>query len=446
VVKHIFSLLIVGLMIWQFAPTGANQNGNVYPNKPIQLVVPYLAGGGTDTFARIIQKSLVQQNTLGVPVVIMNQDGGSATIGSRSVKNSKPDGYRLLCHHEGIMATKLAGVVPYGAEAFRPIAQTGSIVLLLVVRADSEFNGLEDLLSAAQKNPNEIRIGANQGSPAYFICKQLLAEYPGADFNFISASGSKRYSYLLGDKLEAGIFSLAEYKSFRQSEDAPLSDNIRAIANFSKQRHAAIPDVQTSTEQNFKTQAENAYYIWAPKETPDEIADLLAGAFKKTLADPDVLTDLEKLSLDPTFRSGNELEEHLAQRVAAFEKLAVTADAELPNFAAWTIGIVAILFGLVIVQSFRESSEVDDDPMFANAKDSKFNEVGLASLAILIGYVIALQFTCPFVVATPISIFVIGATIAKWNRQKLFAIAQMALFVSLSIQLVFTKIFTVALP
>jgi tripartite-type tricarboxylate transporter receptor subunit TctC len=445
-IKHLVSTIIVGLLVWQFWPTSRDTNNGVYPNKPIQLVVPYLAGGGTDTFARIIQKSLVQRDTLGVPVVIMNQDGGSATIGSRYVKNSDPDGYRLLCHHEGIMATKLAEVVPYGPEAFTPIAQTGSIVLLMVVRADSEFESLNDLLAAAQKNPNEIRVGANQGSPAYFICKQLLAEYPGADFNFISASGSKRVSYLLGDKLEAGIFSLAEYKSFRQSEDAPKSNNIRAIANFSKQRHAAIPNVATSLEQDFKTHAENAYYVWAPKNTPDDVVTTLANAFKSTLEDPNVVADLENLSLDPTFRSGDELAEHLAGRVAAFEKLAVKADAELPNFAAWTIGIVMALFGLVLFQGFRQNEEANDDPMFASAADSKFNQVGVISLAILIAYVIALQFEIPFVFATPVAIFLIGATIAKWNNQKLFALAQMALLVSLSIQLIFTKIFTVALP
>ena len=123
-------------------------------------------------------------------------------FGSRYVKNSPADGYRLLCHHEGIIATKLAGVVDYGVEAFRPVAQTGSIVLLMVVRADSKHKSLVDLLKAAQLNPNEIRVGANQGSPAYFICRQILSEYAGANFNFVSASGAKRF--FLSSRRKAG--------------------------------------------------------------------------------------------------------------------------------------------------------------------------------------------------------------------------------------------------
>lgn len=443
-IKHAITIIILVLLVWRIASSVSASSKTEFPHKPIQIVVPYLAGGGTDTFTRIIQKSLIERDALGVPVVIINQDGGSATIGSRFVKNSKPDGHRILCHHEGIIATKLAGVVPYGPEAFRPIAQTGAIVLLMVVRADSEFNDLNDLLAAAQKNPNKIRIGANQGSPAYFICKQLLSEYPGAEFNFIAASGSKRHLYLLGDKLEAGIFSLAEYTAFRDSEDKPPSENIRAIANFGKQRHTAIPDVATSLDQNLKTQADNAYYFWAPKDTPDKVVNKLAVALKGSLEDPKVIEQMNNLSLDLTFRSGDELTDHLAGRVEAFEKLAVKADAKLPDFPLWTIGIVLALLAVVAVQSFKGQSEPAVDPMFG--EKLAVNSTGFICLMILVSYIAALQFEIPFVVGTAIAIFLMGATIAQWNRQKLFSLLQLALLFSLSIEVIFTQLFTVALP
>ncbi len=448
--KHLLTAIILGLVGWR-ATTIFQANSNTeFPNKPIQIVVPYSAGGGTDTFARIVQKSLVQRDALGVPFVIMNQDGGSATIGSRYVKNSKPDGYRLLCHHEGIIATKLAGVVNYGPEAFSPIAQTGSIVLLMVVRADSPFQSLTDLLEAAQKDPNKIRMGANQGSPAYFICKQLLSEYEGADFNFISAGGAKRFTYLLGGKLEAGIFSLAEYMSFL-NEDAPSSENILAIGNFGKTRHPTIPNVTTSIEQGLKTSAENAYYIWAPLGTPKRVATKLADAFKDALEDPGLLEEFKNLSLDPTFRSGVELDRHLQTRVAAFEKLAVQAKTELPNFPAWTIGIVVVLLGIVGIKSLSldsktsQNTESESNLLIAE-EHPQFNFVATGCLAILLAYVAALQIRVPFVVATPVAIFLMGATIAKWNSNRISSIARVALVFSLSLEFIFTKLFTVALP
>jgi tripartite-type tricarboxylate transporter receptor subunit TctC len=448
--KHLLWLVVAGLLVCRFFLDFGESAA------PIQIVVPYSAGGGTDTFARIIGKSLSERDELTAPIVIVNRNGGSATIGSRYVKDSNPDGNRILCHHEGIIATKLAGVVPYGAEAFRPVAQTGSIVLLMVVRADSPYQSLTDLLKAAQEEPNKIRVGANTGSPAYFICKQLLAEFPGAEFNFISAPGSKRVTFLMGDKLEAGIFSLAEYVSFRNSDDAALDDNILAIANFGEQRHPAIPKVKTSKEQGLKTSAENAYYFWAPKETPDETVNKLAGAFKAAVEDPKVIEALNKLSLDPKFRSGEELSEHLSKRVSAFEKLAVTAETSLPNFPAWMIGIVAALFGIVVLQSYREKSlavetgprskQESQDRPFADKEHPQFNLTGVVCLTILIFYVIALGYGLPFVVVTAAAIFLKGGTIAKWKPGRLLALVQLALIVALSIELIFTKLFTVALP
>ena len=93
---------IVFLVGWWAMRVGA-ANGNPYPNRPIQVVVPYAAGGGSDTFVRILSRGIVQNNRLPVPLVIINQDGGIGTIGSREVKDSDPDGYKILCHHNAII-------------------------------------------------------------------------------------------------------------------------------------------------------------------------------------------------------------------------------------------------------------------------------------------------------------------------------------------------------
>ena len=439
-------LVLLLITAWRLISAISTDQLTQFPQKPIQIVVPYLAGGGTDTFARILQKSLNREGSLGEEFVVTNKDGGSATIGSRQVKDAPPDGYQLLCHHEGIIATQLAGVVDYGPEAFRPIAQTGSIVLLMVVRADSEYRNLNDLLEAAQKNPNSIRVGANQGSPAYFICKQLLGEYPGADFNFISAGGAKRYTYLLGGKLEAGIFSLAEYVSFRNSNDTPATDNILAIGNFGDKRHPTIPEVATSTEQNLKTRAENAYYIWAPKDTPDHIADILARTFQDTLQSPEVNQELKKLSIDPTFRSGDDLRKHLAVRVEAFQRLSVDAKTELPNFPVWIIGIVAILLITVLVFDFKTSVAAETPPPLNKLHLKQASILGATCLAILIAYVATLQLKIPFGIATPLSIFLMGLSISKAKRKQLLILGIIGLGFSLTLEIVFTQLFSVALP
>jgi tripartite-type tricarboxylate transporter receptor subunit TctC len=440
-IKHIIlNLIILALLIWRIVAAFVVSQHESFPSQPIQIVVPYLAGGGSDTFARIFEKALSKNENLGVPIVIVNRPGGSATIGSRFVKDSRPDGYRILCHHEGIIATKLAGTVPFGPEAFEPVAQTASKILLMIVRADSPYRSLPDLLDAAQQNPNTIRIGANQGSPAWFLCQQMLLEYPGADFNFIPADGSKRISYLLGNKLEAGVFSLDEYMANRNSDSTPPEQNILAIANFSQIRHPDIPDVSTSLEQGLQTHAENSYYFWAPRGTPSQIVDRLAVAFKTAIEDPQVIEDLNRLSIPPSFRSGQALQHHLASRVRAFDRIAVRAETDLPNFAAWLIGIVGVLLVGVVTENFLIVH--DSSP----TQTTRFNLTGWICLGLLCGYVALLQLHVPYVIATAAFIFLMGGTISGWKFSRMLSIIQIALLFSVGTEFVFTRLFSVPLP
>lgn len=432
--------MIVALLGWRLSDQFGQKQRDSFPNQPIQIVVPYQAGGGSDTFARIIEQSLSKNKKLGVPIAIINRPGGSATIGSRYVKDSRPDGYRILCHHEGIIATKLSGTVTFGPEAFEPVAQTASKILLMIVRADSEYQSLTDLLEAAQREPNTIRMGANQGSPAWFICKQMLIEYPGAEFNFVPADGSKRNQFLLNDKLDAGIFSLDEYMANRSSPETPPDQNILAIGNFSESRHPDVADVATSIEQGLKTHAENSYYFWAPKDTPDEVIDTLAAAFEDAITDPVVVKGLQRLSIPTSFRKGTELKQHLSKRVEAFEKIAVKVDAELPDFASWLIGVVVLLGTVVVVGQLRSPHENGSSDVV------RFNRTGMLCLLLLGGYVLLLQFSVPYAIATAAVIFLMGGTIAHWRPERLVSIGQIALLVALSTDLIFTKLFSVPLP
>ena len=103
---------------------GASSGAGEFPRKPIKVVVPFGPGGDSDTFARIMQKTIRDHELLPEPLVILNVPGAGGTIGSRRVRDAAPDGYTILNLHEGIFTSKYAGRVSYGPEAFRPIAAT----------------------------------------------------------------------------------------------------------------------------------------------------------------------------------------------------------------------------------------------------------------------------------------------------------------------------------
>ena len=123
--------------------------------------------------ARIIQQGLQEAEEFDQPLVIINQPGGIGTIGSREVKNSQPDGYKILCHHNAIITAKLAETVNYGPVAFEPIALTGEMSMVVLVRADSQIEDLQGLLEESARSESSIRFAANKGAPSYYAALQL---------------------------------------------------------------------------------------------------------------------------------------------------------------------------------------------------------------------------------------------------------------------------------
>ena len=116
-------LLTIALIAW--AVSGKEQSGQQPGDQPVKLIVPFGPGGESDTFTRIMQGVIRDEGLMEQPLVIINRGGAGGTIGSRQLKDAKPDGTQLLVLHDGILSAKITGQVEYGPEAFEPIAATG---------------------------------------------------------------------------------------------------------------------------------------------------------------------------------------------------------------------------------------------------------------------------------------------------------------------------------
>jgi len=439
IVSIVSTILICLLLFWRLSSLTGN-GISAYPNHPIQVVVPFAAGGGTDTFARIIQKSIGDQGILPQPVVIINQPGGGATIGSRFVLGSRPDGYRILCHHDALLTSQLSGTVNFGPDDFAPIAQTGNLTTLVVVREDSVLQNLTDLLEEATANPKSLRFGADVGSPAYFNAKVIERSKPGAEINYISSGGGqKRFTQLLGGHLDAAIFSIGEYTAYRASDGTPPDQNIKAIAVLDGSRTSILPNVETAIEQGIPIYSGNAYYFWAPKETPQAVIDQLADVLQRTMADPEVITGLEQQSVGLDFRKGKELAEYLDHKMKELGNFKTVASPDLPHFPTWVIAIVAGFGIIVIIGKFRNPDEKNEEP-------SKGVSIAMVAAGIMIGYIMGLQFGLPYGLVTAPALFLLGATLSEWQRSRMVSIAQMALLFALGSEYIFTTVFSVSLP
>lgn len=435
--------LIVTLLVLRFAGPFASEDGEgEFPRGPVQVVVPFAAGGGSDNFARIIQRAVAEENLLGESLVIVNQGGGSGTIGSRNVKDAKPDGYKILCLHDAIMTAKLSGKVDYGVESFEPIAQTGDIVLMVVVRGDSRFENLSELMEEAKRAPNTVDFGTNIGSPAHFAARKLEEALPGARFNYVqSGGGQNRYSLLVGGTIEVGVFSLGEFIRFRGE------GTLRALAAMTPERHPAIPEVPTAVEQGIDAVTSSAQYWWAPKGTPRDRVERLAAMLRQAMESESVRAELQKLWIDPVVRTGSDLDSQLAARTAELGTLSLAEPRGLPNFPLLVMTVVGALGIFVVLSSVRGGGDRGAKEQIPKAAPPQRPLLAGLCCAALLVYVLILQLSLlPYALATILLIVLTGGLMVRWQGRALVVVVEIALLAGLGTELVFTQVFSVALP
>lgn len=444
------SCLILLLAAWWWDRRSARDQTSEYPNRPIHVVVPYKAGGGSDTFVRIMQTGIIEDRLLEQPLVIINQPGGIGTIGSREVKHAKPDGYKILCHHNAIITAKLAGTVDYGPEAFAPIAMTAEMSMVILVREDSPLQTIVDLLELAQREPKQVRFGANKGAPAYFTTLQLERAWPGADLSIVSAGGgADRYSKILGGHLDAGIFSLSEYLDFRGVDGTPPEQNVRAIVVLGNDRHEAIPEVPTAVELGIPVTLTNANYWWAPLHTPQPVIDKLAAVLQQALQNDTVRRELSRLRMEPTFDQGDSFKRRMDATVAQFGAVVAQKQASLPNFTLYVGVIVAALIAWVLIESLsRRQTEEELVDFVPQADFTKRPGLAMTCFVVLCGYVWLLgRGTLPFALVTAAMVLVMGGLMMRggWKRHWI-VLSQLALLTGLGLQFVFTEVLITPLP
>ena len=308
-----------------------------YPSRPIKVVVPFAAGGGSDTFARVIQRAIESQTLLPQKLVIVNVPGAGGTIGSRRVKNAPADGYTLLLLHEGILTSKHSGRAAYGPEAFEAIAGSGDATQVIAVSADSPYDDLNALISDASRRPEQIVFAANLGAPSHFAGLMLEQQRPGARFVYSpTGGGAKRFHSLQGGHVDVSAFSIAEFVQFQ-------SAGMRALALLGPQRHPAVPDVMTAREQGFDVVSRNMQFWWAPKGTPVDRVAMIADAIESAMQSPAVRQRFAEMRIDPTFVRDDGLQQELISRETRIASVAQQGEDRVPDLARWVLWSTMLL-------------------------------------------------------------------------------------------------------
>lgn len=351
-----FQLFLWGLNGIVFAvgvwlTTHWNPPRSEYPARPIDLVVPFGAGGGSDAYARIFKKAFDDQELLPVPLVIQNRGGAGATIGSRYVRDAAPDGYTLLLLHDAIITAKYSGMVSYGPEAFEPVALTGELGMVIAVAADSDYDTLNELMETAREKPGELSFAVNRGALTHVAGLQLEQAEPGAKFQFPqSGGGNDRLVDLMGHHVDATGFSLEEFLRYRYQEDGK-TPQLRGLAYLDVEQNPAAKDVPTALEQGYDVTLINRFYWWVPKETPPERIQVLAEALQTALETDYVKQQMAAAHCERIFRTGEELKETLAKTENQVAQVEFTKPQGVPDMQQIVIITVALLLVVWAIQA-----------------------------------------------------------------------------------------------
>lgn len=313
-IKHI---LLAGALLLGTLATATQAPAEGYPDKPVQIVVPAAAGGGTDVLVRTLQPYL--EKALDGTIVVINVPGSGSVGGSRRVVEAAPDGYTVLANHVTLLTAMALGKADFSYTDFALAATAVEIPLVVVVPKSSDINNLDELMKRARDGKKPVIAGVNLGAVNHFSMLMLQSLGNGASFRFVqTGGGAATTAALLGDHIDVGVLAGSEALPIVKSGD------VRVIAALGGSRVPYFKDVPTATEQGYDMQMGVEYYWFMPAGTPNDRVEKFGAALKSALEVPAVKQTLEKQGMIPSFETGAKSIDKIKKLYATLKKVAAT--------------------------------------------------------------------------------------------------------------------------
>jgi tripartite-type tricarboxylate transporter receptor subunit TctC len=273
-------------------PAGGGAEG--YPDRNITMVVPFSAGGPTDTVTRLIADPMSAK--LGVQIVVQNVEGAGGTVAAGEVARAKPDGYTVLMHHIGMStAPALYADLPYKPlEDFKTIGLVTEVPMTIIARRDFEPNTLQELVAHVKANADKVTY-ANAGiGAASHLCGLLFQQAVGVKLQEVPYEGT---GPALTDVVGGQVDFMCDQTT--NTTGQIKSREVKAYAVTTPERVKSLPDLPTAKESGLDLELTVWHGLYVPADTPDEVVQTLSEALKVALADKGVIDKLAELGTAP---------------------------------------------------------------------------------------------------------------------------------------------------
>ena len=293
-------------------PLAQAQPATAYPNKPIKLIVPFPAGGGGDTLARLVMLRAAKE--LGQPIVVDNLGGAGGNVGSSAAAKAPADGYTLLYGTNGTLAInhtiyKASGFSP--TKDFDPVIQLTSIAAMVVVRPGLPVNSMAELTTLLKANPGKYTFGSAGNGTTSHLAGEIYKSSAGlAVVHIPYRGGAQAMTDVVGGQIDMMI------EVMPSAAPQARAGRIKPLAVSTAKRAPGWPDVQTMAESGLKGFEVSAWdAIVVPAGTPRPIIDRLNAAIRAALADPELRAQLATRGTEVAPGTPEELSQHITSNL-----------------------------------------------------------------------------------------------------------------------------------
>lgn len=308
-------VMVLALLVSGCSSSGGGQPAKVkFPEKPVTIICPWAAGGGTDAVARGLAKAA--ESHLGQPITVVNQTGGGGATGHGAGVSAKNDGYTATIITFELLSLPPQGLVPFTYKDFDLLMRVNMDPAALTVKADAPWNTVEEFLNAAKEKPGELKVGNSGPGSVWHIAAGLLEQKTGIKLTHVPYDGAApAVAALVGGHIDAVTVSPAEVAGQVQA------GNLKILGVMADERVAQFPDVKTFKEQGIDVVFGTWRGLAVPKGTPDEVKKILADAFKKGYDEQSFQDFAKKAGLGLAYLPADEFRKFLDEQAVRVEEV-----------------------------------------------------------------------------------------------------------------------------
>ena len=314
----------MALAIAAFVATPAD--AQTYPNHPIELVVPFVAGGTTDTVARLISQRL--SDRWGQPVIVSNRPGGGSSIGTSQVAKAAPDGHTFMVTTIAFAINASLQKQPYDAvKDFSPITEIASIPLMLVVHNSLPVRSVKEFIEYSKAQPAGLDYATSGPGTSTHLAAEMFKTMTGANLVHVPFKGNAEVlNALLGGHVKVHFALTASTLQHVRS------GALRVLAVTTEQRLPDLPDVPTIAELGYPGYEISSWQgVFAPAGTPKDIIDKLNGEIVAMLKTPEVQARITREGALPVGSSPEQWSVRFKNEVGKWAKVAKSAGLSTAN-------------------------------------------------------------------------------------------------------------------